>query len=78
MARAMYGAGMIPSRSISSPNVSGVHLNASVCGRSVFTTANILPPTLKQRSLPHLMSSVTPGSARQIVRTTSIVIVVSS
>jgi len=70
----MYGAGMMPSRSMSSPNVSGVHLNATVLGTSVFTTVNILPPTLKTRSVPHLMSSVTPGSARQIVRTTSIVI----
>jgi len=74
----MYGAGIIPSRSTSSANVSGVHLNLSVCGRSVFSTTNILPPTLKTRSLPHLMSSVTPGNARQMVRTTSMVIVVYS
>jgi hypothetical protein len=63
---------MMPSRSVSSPNTSGVHLNASVCGRSVLTTANILPPTLKTRSLPHLMSSVTAGRLRQNVRTESI------
>jgi hypothetical protein len=63
---------MMPSRSVSSLNASGVHLNASVCGRSVLTTANILPPTLKARSLPHLMSSVTEGRRRQNVRTASI------
>jgi len=78
IARAMYGAGIIPSRSISSANVSGVHLNLSSCGRSVFTTVNIFPPTLKTRSLPHLMSSVTPGNARQMVRTASMFIVAYS
>jgi hypothetical protein len=72
MARARYGAGMMPSRSVSSANVSGVHLNESVCGRSVLTTANILPPMLNARSLPHLISSVTAGSERQNVRTVSI------
>jgi hypothetical protein len=74
MFRAMYGAGMMPSRSVSSANISGVHLNDSVCGRSVFTTANIFSRTLKTRSLPHLMSSVTAGKARQIPRTTSMFI----
>ena len=62
---------MMPSRSASSANVSGVHLNESVCGRSVLTTANIFPPMLNTRSLPHLMSSVTAGRLRQKVRTTS-------
>ena len=62
---------MMPSRSVSSANVSGVHLNESVCGRSVLTTANILPPMLNARSLPHLMSSVTAGRLRQKLRTAS-------
>ena len=52
--------------------MSGVHLNATVCGRSVFTTANIFCPTLKTRSVPHLMSSVTAGKPLQIRRTKSI------
>jgi hypothetical protein len=68
---------MMPSRSVSSANISGVHLNASVCGRSVLTAANIFVATLKTRSLPHLMSSVTAGSARQIARTTSMFLVFS-
>jgi hypothetical protein len=69
----MYGAGMMPSRSVSSANVSGVHLNAIECGFSRLTTVNILPATQKQRSCPHLTSSVTSGSARQIARTVSTV-----
>jgi hypothetical protein len=72
MARARYGAGMIPSRSVSSAKASGVHLNARVWGRSVLTTANIFPPMLNTRSLPHLMSSVTAGRLRQKLRTASI------
>src|SRR6185295_1031642 len=71
MFRAMYGAGMIPGRSTSSPNVSGVHLNAIECGGSRSTTVNILLPTRKHRSCPHLTSSVTAGRARQIARTVS-------
>ena len=67
MLRAMYGAGMMPGRSTSSPNVSGVHLNAIECGGSRLTTANIFLATQKHRSCPHLTSSVTFGSARQIV-----------
>src|SRR3989442_6270305 len=63
MFRAMYGAGMMPGRSTSSPNDSGVHLKAIECGGSMLTTANIFPATQKQRSLPHLMSSVTAGGA---------------
>src|SRR5438093_448130 len=74
MFRAMYGAGTMPARSTSSPNVSGVHLNASLCGGSRLTTTNILPATQKHRSLPHFTSSVTAGSARQIERTVSSVI----
>lgn len=69
---------MMPSRSVSSANISGVHLNESVCGRSVLTTANILPPTLNTRSLPHLMSSVAAGRLRQKVRTASMLIVVQA
>ena len=62
---------MMPSRSVSSAKASGVHLNASVWGRSVLTTANIFPPMLNTRSLPHLMSSVTAGRLRQKLRTAS-------
>jgi hypothetical protein len=62
---------MMPSRSVSSAKASGVHLNDSVWGRSVLTTANIFPPMLKARSLPHLMSSVTAGRLRQKLRTAS-------
>ena len=54
--------------------LSGVHLNAIECGCSRLTTVNILPAMQKQRSWPHLTSSVTPGSARQIDRTVSTVI----
>ena len=48
--RAMYGAGMIPGRSTSSPKDSGVHLKAIECGGSRPTTANIFLPTEKRRS----------------------------
>src|SRR5262245_39813578 len=71
MLRAMYGAGMMPGRSTSSANDSGVHLNASWCGGSRLTTTNIFLPTQKQRSWPHLMSSVTWGRAPQMARTVS-------
>src|SRR5436190_4984776 len=62
---------MIPSRSTSSPNISGVHLNATWCGGSRFTTVNIFLPTEKQRSPPHFTSSVTSGRDRQICRSVS-------
>src|SRR5262249_22045172 len=71
MLRAMYGAGMMPGRSTSSANDSGVHLNATWCGGSRLTTTNIFLPIQKQRSWPHLMSSVTWGRAPQMARTVS-------
>src|SRR5213595_2357996 len=73
MLRAMYGAGMIPGRSTSSPNVSGVHLKPIWCGGSRLTTTNIFFATEKHRSLPHLTSSVTAGSDWQIFLSVSIV-----
>src|SRR5438874_725616 len=62
---------MMPGRSTSSPNDSGVHLNAIACGGLMSMATNILPLTQKQRSWPHLTSSVTAGSVLQIDRIVS-------
>jgi hypothetical protein len=63
----VYGAEMIPSRSISSEYFSGVHLNEHenpLAGLRL-AVANILSPIQKQRSFPHLISSKACGSDRQ-------------
>src|SRR5262249_2502553 len=73
MLRAMYGAGMIPSRSIRSPNDSGVHSNDTWCGGSRLAAQKIFFCTEKQRSLPHFTSSMTAGKDRQICRSLAIV-----
>src|SRR5262245_13522810 len=75
-ARARYGAGISPSRSTSSANVSSSHLNdmATDGEASVLATQNILPPTLKTRSAPHWICSVAPGRERQRRRRESRVI----
>src|SRR5712691_714832 len=64
----------MPSSSVNSANFSGVHLRDKQYfdAPSSTVTANILPPTLKTRSLPHCTFSVTCGNERQYVRTCSI------
>src|SRR5260370_29685986 len=60
----------MPSISSSSWNVSGVHLRVRRGNRPSERTipVKILPRTLKQRSSPHGMSSVTSGKERQSLR----------
>jgi hypothetical protein len=59
----------------SSSNCSSVTLNDAVMGDcSSAVTKNIFPSTLKQRSLPHLMSSVTLGNCLHKLCTSSIFI----
>src|SRR5437773_11756069 len=65
----------MPSRSISSPNFSGVHfIEIPPEIESAPVTQNIFSPTQKHRSAPHLMSSVAPGSERQNFRSCSMFI----
>src|SRR5436190_405374 len=65
----------MPSRSISSSNLSGVHLiDIPPEMESAPVTQNILAPTQKHRSAPHFMSSVAPGNDRQNVLSCSIFI----
>src|SRR5688500_6880305 len=61
---------MMPSRSISSANFSGVHLKESFVGyfASSPATANIFSPIQNNRSLPHCTRSVTCGNDRQYLR----------
>src|ERR1017187_10350337 len=74
-ARARYGAGMIPGRSVKSAKSSGEHLKESRTGAgSSGITANILPPTLKTKSSSHCTVSATCGKERQQRRTKSMVI----
>src|SRR6185503_17930086 len=63
----------MPSRSTSSANFSGVHLNESFVGypASNPATANIFSPMQNNRSLPHCTRSVTCGNERQYLRTCS-------
>src|ERR1039457_2122882 len=71
-ARARYGAGMIPGRSVNSAKSSGEHLKESRTGAgSSGITANILPPTLNTKSSSHCTVSVTCGKDRQQLRTKS-------
>src|SRR5579871_1331492 len=72
----MYGAGMIPGRSVNSANSSGVHFNANHTskGGSRGMAAYIFPPTLKTRSCPHWTISVVWGSVKQNRRTHSTLI----
>src|ERR1700704_4268912 len=60
----------MPSISSSSWNVSGAHLRVMRGNRPSERTmpVKILPRTLKQRSSPHGMSSVTSGKERQSLR----------
>src|ERR1700730_11191860 len=60
----------MPSISSSSWNVSGAHLRVRRGNRPSERTipVKILPRTLKQRSSPHGMSSVTSGKERQSLR----------
>src|SRR5688572_6886021 len=63
---------MMPSRSVSSANFSGVHFTEiPPAPDSTPVTVNIFAPTEKHRSLPHLTSSVTPGNERQNLRSCS-------
>ena len=68
----MYGAGITPSRSTKSANVASSHLKDSAtfggATGSVQQTQNILPPTLKTRSLPHWICSVAFGNERHNLR----------
>ncbi len=72
-ARAMYGAGTIPSRSSNSLKPSSLHLKDTRCpaSTSVAATANIFPPTLNTRSAPHWICSVAAGKERQNLRSFS-------
>src|SRR5215204_4552288 len=69
---------MMPGRSVSSANFSGVVLKETpVSLESADVTVNIFPPTEKQRSDPHFMSSVTPGNDMQNLRSCSMFIFLS-
>src|SRR5579871_6238254 len=60
---------MMPSRSTNSANPSGEHLNDShTLPGSNDSTANILPPILNTRALPHWTDSVAWGRERQWAR----------
>src|SRR5690242_6360400 len=60
---------------MSSSNFSGVHLNdIPLDEESAPVTQNILAPTEKHRSAPHLISSVAPGNERQYFRSCSMFI----
>src|SRR4029077_10171068 len=68
-ARAKYGAGTMPGRSVSSAKLSGEAFSESqVYPGTSGVTANIFPATLKTRSSPHWIFSVAPANARQISR----------
>src|SRR5260370_41472970 len=68
----MYGAGMMPVRSVSSANVSGAHLKQSHTGAGSSTvTAKILSFTRNVRSWPQLIFSVAYGNDRHRSRTHS-------
>src|SRR6476620_5807723 len=69
---AKYGAGTKLSVVISSSNSSSVTLKERFTGCDNPATANILPPILKQRSFPHLTSSVTAGRLLQNILMSSI------
>jgi len=57
---------MMLGRSVSSAKFSGEALNERHTGAgSSGVTANIFPPTLKSRSYPHWICSVTPGNDKQ-------------
>src|SRR5712672_2136172 len=59
-------------RSVSSAKLSGEALNERQTeAGSSGVTANILPPTLNNKSLPHWICSVTPGKERQTSRSQS-------
>src|SRR5262245_34960060 len=63
---------MMPGRSVRSAKSSGLHLNDMNTGAgSVAQTANIFPPILNTRSLPHCTVSVALGNDRQCFRTAS-------
>src|SRR5712692_1660107 len=63
---------MMSGRSVSSAKFSGDVLNERNTGAgSSGVTANIFPPTLNSRSLPHWICSVVPGKERQSSRSQS-------
>ncbi len=65
------------SNSHNSANFSGVHLKHTLGGTdSRLATANIFPPTLKQRSAPHCKFSVARGKDRQNARSESMFMLV--
>ena len=64
---ATYGAGLKPGCRLRISNSSSVTLKETLTGDWFSpATQNIFPPMQKHKSLPHLMSSVTWGSALQI------------
>src|SRR5216684_1687745 len=68
----MYGAGMMPMRSVSSANVSGAHLKQSHTGAGSSTvTAKIFSFTRNVRSWPQLIFSVACGKDKHSSRTHS-------
>src|SRR5216684_2327602 len=68
----MYGAGMMPMRSVSSANVSGAHLKQSHTGAGSSTvTAKIFSFTRNVRSWPQLIFSVACGNDKHSSRTQS-------
>src|SRR5689334_2939443 len=73
--RPRYGAAVMPSRSVSSTKVSGVHLN-NKCGgtKPSFKTAKSFPLILKQTASPHCRFSVACAKERQTFCTSSTVI----
>ncbi len=73
----VYGAEMIPSRSMSFAYISGEHLKEQEKPLAGFrlAVANILSPMQKHRSLPHFISSCAFGNDKQYSRNCSTFII---